>query len=305
MVDLSHAVVTKDYAENLFGGIMVCGINFGYSAEDERLEQQAGAVPVQSKSFFSDALVNQTRFRDRVLKWLMSWELPLKTERGQAGAFEKSFFQTNWLNTATRSITSEGAINKNVLLDNAGSVLALIEERKPSVIIFLGADLIDVLNDIRIRERVTSILGERSGNAKVYRANLPNYRGTRFKLLAQRWGATQIIGLPHPQSRGLSDDYVAALRPPIHVLHQIFAKADPALQPTYSSEVLEMDMEEGEFFGSCDPLFQEAKAVFSMDESQPVSFLQKHFRLGYDRAVRLHEALKSNQKSQTAGRHAV
>ena len=34
----------------------------------------------------------------------------------------------------------------------------------------------------------------------------------------------QIISLPHPQARGISDEYVAALKPPIHVIHKIIEK---------------------------------------------------------------------------------
>ena len=34
----THPVVTQDYEENLHGGVMVCGINFGFSRKDELQE---------------------------------------------------------------------------------------------------------------------------------------------------------------------------------------------------------------------------------------------------------------------------
>lgn len=136
---LMPQVITQDYPENLFGGIMICGINFGYSAKDEALEK-AGIIPEQEPtSFFSDNAVNNSRFRNRVLSWLSSWGFELVTQKGKEGAFEKAFFQTNWLGTQTRSVTSNGLITTNTLVQEAGGFLNLLEARKPSVIIFLGA----------------------------------------------------------------------------------------------------------------------------------------------------------------------
>jgi hypothetical protein len=224
MDHLTHQVITKDSPENLHGGIMICGINFGYSVEDEALEKAGVVAEQELKSFFSDKTVNNTRFRNRVLAWLSSWGFEFVTQNGKEGAFERAFFQTNWLDTQTRSITSDGSITTNTLVQEADSFLRLLESRKPDVIVFVGGLMIEALNDIQIRQRVVSILGERSGNAKIYRAELPNYTGTRFKLLAQKFGETQIISLPHPQARGISDEYVAALKPPIHVIHKIIEK---------------------------------------------------------------------------------
>jgi hypothetical protein len=224
MCNQQHKIITKDYPENLLGGIMICGINFGYSVEDEALEKAGVIAEPDPLSFFSDMAVNNTRFRNRVLTWLSSWSFELATQKGQEGPLEHAFFQTNWLDTQTRSITSNGSITTKILVQEADSFLRLLETRKPSVIIFVGSLLIEALNDMRIRERVVSILGERSGNAKIYRAELPNYTGTRFKLLAQKFGDTQIISLPHTQAQGISDEYVAALKPPIHIIHKIIEK---------------------------------------------------------------------------------
>lgn len=214
----THQVVTKDYPENLVGGVMVCGINFGFSIADEERENNGAECEKELLSFFSDKAVNKSRFRDRVLTWLSGWGIPLATEKGEEGRLERSFFQTNWLDTQTRSTTSDGTISVGTLVQESGSLLDLLERRRPSVIIFVGAALIEALNDIRVRERVISILGARSGNAKIYRADLPNYVGKRFKLLVQQFGDTQVISVPHPQTRGLSDEYMAALKPPKEIL---------------------------------------------------------------------------------------
>ncbi len=221
MNNKEHTVVTKDYAENLIGGIMICGINFGHSAQDEAREKSGCPSIPDLPSFFSDKAVNNTRFRNKILTWLSSWGFEFCAEAGKEGEFERAFFQTNWLDTQTRSIASDGPITIDVLVREADSFLNLLEKRRPSVIMFIGAQMIEALNDIRIRQRVVSILGERSGNAKIHRAELRDYKGIKFKLLAQKFGDTQIISLPHPQSRGISDAYIAGLKPPIHVIHKI------------------------------------------------------------------------------------
>ena len=221
----THQVITKNYPENLTGGIMISGINFGYSAEDEALENAGITTEPEPHSFFSDKAVNNHgRFRNRVLNWLSSWGFLFVTTAGAESAFERSFFQSNWLDTQTRSVSSDEVINEETLVCESDSFLTLVQARKPTVIIFVGAKLIEAFNDIRIRERVVSILGSRSGNAEIYQADLPGYKGTKFKLLAQRFGETQNIGLPHPQSHGLTDEYMAGLKPPTHVIQGLTEK---------------------------------------------------------------------------------
>jgi len=274
-----HPVITKDFPENLRFGVMVCGINFGYSQRDEELEQSCSAHEVDARSFFSDRSVNNTRFRNAVLKWLANWGLPFSYAPGDETPFDRSFFQTNWLNTQTRSIDSDEKITVRMMVEEADGILSLIEERKPSVILFFGAQMIEALNDISIRARVFSALGERSGNAEVHRANLPDYRGTKFKMLTQSYGETLIISLPHPQAIGITDEYMAVLKP----TPQQIAKIITPLHSTAGAQQT----------GANDPLFEAALAALPVGESLPVSFLQRKFKLGYQRAILLHEAIKT------------
>lgn len=216
-----HQVITADYPENLTGGFMICGINFGISKEEEN-QISAGITPtLDVRSFFSDDSVNNTVFRKRVLKWLNSWGIKLESTIDKVGILERSFFQTNWLDTQTKSVTSDGVITRKTLINEAGSFLGLLEDRKPSVIFFFGSSLIEALNDLSIRDRVVSILGERSGNAKIFTADLSGYSGKKFKMYTQKFGETQIISLPHPNTRGVTDNYVQALKPSLHNIHKI------------------------------------------------------------------------------------
>lgn len=210
-----HPVLTKDYPENDRGGIMVCGINFGLSKKEEALEK-AGVIPdVEARSFFSDVTVNDTRFRNRLLTWMSSWGIRLATQPGAEGAFERSFFQTNWLATQTNSVTSDGVINTNVLVQEANGILNLLDQRCPSKIIFVGSKLIDAINDIRLRVHVESILGRRSGNAIIHKVTPSDVHKKHFRIYTQTFGNTRILCLPHSQSRGLTDEYMAGFQPVI------------------------------------------------------------------------------------------
>lgn len=220
-----HQVLTKEYFENISNGIMICGINFGYSEADKIKDEQPDEnCKMEGLSFFSDTTVNNTRFRNRVLSWLNSWGLNLTTVPHNENAFDRTFFQTNWLDTQTNSINSDESISIRTLVQDSDSFLTLLEERKPEVILFIGSMLIEALNDISIRDRVESILGARSGNPKNCVGELPDGKGIKFKIRFQQFGDTQIISLPHTQTRGLSNEYIASLKPFVYFIDPIVKK---------------------------------------------------------------------------------
>lgn len=225
MPKLSHPILTKDFPENLNGGFMICGINFGWSREDEMREARGTPEMPEPLSFFSDKTVNNTKFRNRVLKWLSSWGFSFADAPCQIKAFDRSFFQTNWLDSQTRGINSNDPINIGVLVEHSAGILNILKERKPSVIFFFSHMLIEALNDIRIRQKVESILGERSGNTKAHFPITSNSASQKFKLMHQKYGETQIISLPHPSARGISDNYIAALKPPIHIINKLIERS--------------------------------------------------------------------------------
>lgn len=269
-----HQVVTKNYPENYFGGIMVCGINFGYSVSDEEAERGSPTAEPLPLSFFSDTSIDRGRFSPRLLKWLSSWGFNFATSPGEETSFEKSFLQTNWLDTQTRSVTSDGKITVNTLVEESDSFLTLLRQRKPYTILFAGSSLIEAFNDIRIRPKLEEIFGSRSGNPNTYVASSPESYKRLFKVLHQKYGETHLISLPHPQTRGLSDEYMSNVKLPLEVLANISSR--------YKSR---------DGFGIDDPLFQEAKEKLQINQDNPISWLQRSYHLGYERAVRLYSAI--------------
>lgn len=217
--DTNHArmaankVVTKDYPENLKYGIMVCGINYGESRDDEKCENLSLAAPPEKQSFFSDLSVRKTdRFRNRIVKWLKNWGLELETAPGKEGPLERRFFQCNWLDTQSRSMKDgDYQITFSTLIKESDGFLALLSERKPSVIFFGGSILMDAAGCI---PKFADILGAPS-EEKIYFGDLPGYRGRRFRVRVRNFGSSIIIGLPHPTgSLGLSDRYMASIKFP-------------------------------------------------------------------------------------------
>ena len=203
-----HTVVTRDYPENLSRGIMICGYNYGFSREEEAREEAGIFNTSERKSFFSDQAVNKTPYRNKLVSLFHAWGIRLETEEGRESAFERSFFQTNWLSTQSRNISDEEKITVDTLVAGADGFLQLIAERKPRVILFVGRNLIEALNDIRIRDRVEQILGKRPGNAVVHYSE-SSTGGVRFKVLTQQFPNAVVVGIPHVTgTRGLTNDYM-------------------------------------------------------------------------------------------------
>lgn len=219
-----NKVITKDYPENLSGGVMVCGINYGYSSADEQAENAGGLPASENLSFFSDQTVRKTdRFRKRVLTWLDGWGFPLACRPGEEHAFERSFFQCNWLDTQSRGTSGLEKITVEDLVRDSKGFVDLLAAREPSVVFLFGSSLIEALNDTRVRDKVVRALGPRTAPQRVV-AELLGYSGRSFSVRVQSFGETAIVGCPHPQSRGLSDIYMAAIELPDLVRERLHSR---------------------------------------------------------------------------------
>ena len=305
MQRIAHPVITANYPENAKGGIMVCGINFGVSKNEELAIANGEHVAKEIPSFFSDQNVRKSdRFNSKIVDWLSSWGLPLTRTKGQETAFDKCFFQTNWVDSQTENADLEG--RNEILINNAAGILSLIEDRRPSIILFFGRGLIEALSNTQsvdsldgksVRDVAESILGLRSGNPKRHEAMRADGTKAKNHLLLQKFGETQIICFPHPTgSYGVSDDDMRILKPPIYVWDRFQEKINLNLKFTYPTddypEHIHTSNENDVLTGSDDPLFDEVKSFFA--DSQPsVSDIQLKWRLGYSRALAIKEALFS------------
>lgn len=270
----THKVTTKDFPENIQNGIMICGINYGYSIADEARDSNLGMSPstVEPLSFFSDAQLNKSSYKTRILAWLEGWGIGLERDVAMAGRLERSYLQTNWIDSQTRRIDSDA----NEIINNAALVcqaqdgfLQLIEERRPRVIVFVGRMLIEAFNDIELRPRVVALLGERSGNAVAHYGDQALSK-RRFTVLTQKFGDTWLVGLPHTSSQGISNEYMRSIRLPEEVLAEL--SKSTAIVDSVAADKLIAEM---------------AEVMRVQDPEQLVSRIQREFHLGYSRATRI------------------
>ncbi|MDR1849913.1 MAG: hypothetical protein LBQ75_07725 [Zoogloeaceae bacterium] len=206
----SDWVCTRDYPENLNGGIMICGLNFGTDPGDDsntvkRLCEYLSLKkslddPENWRTFYPD-VVGMSRFDSRIFKWFDLWGHPLEGRKGSEGAFEHAFFHRNWSLTQTKTANLSDDMLVREALEPDG-ILHVLEKRLPSVIMFFGTRLVGLLNDERIRDRVENILGKRSDKEKIDPVG-------KYKMQTQVFGKTHIIGLPHPRAAVAYKDIVA------------------------------------------------------------------------------------------------
>lgn len=184
---------------------MVCGINWGGDPG-----QMQVALP---QSFFSDVRVNSDRYVERLVRWFCLWGHPLA--RHNAGAFERSIIQTNWLTDKTVSV--RGRHLRDECMKGWADFYLRLKTHRPSLLFFACSQLLGILNAPELRDDLTHTFGK-VGEVNVVRRDVPSEGRVlrRFRVGFQVIGDMQVIALPHPTgSMGLADEYVAAFMPGI------------------------------------------------------------------------------------------
>lgn len=205
---------TACFAENRKAGIMICGINWGGSPEEESTEEK--------ESFFSDSSVNSYPYRNRLLVWFELFGHPLSTKPENAGVFEKSIIQTNWLNNQSPNMNGKSLYTECV--NQWANFEYHLSTLEPKIIVFLSVSLLDTLNSQACIKNATKTLGE-ACKPDYFQKDI--YHGEkklkRFRVGIQKFSKTTIIALPHPTgSRGLSNDYISAFKPEINPIFEAF-----------------------------------------------------------------------------------
>jgi len=195
-------------------GILICGYEWGFSQEDQRIFSEGSPPPFFDKdatTTFSNKMPAHGsralawRYDNRIHKWFELWGHPLDRE-GLGGPFEKCIVQTNWCNTGGHHI--EGSyfekLSDPAQVDN---FLFHIGKLDPALILFMGSAIIDVLQQPAVMARFVETAGpEISPLRKIQK----DFGGKRFKVGFQDFKRCSVVSLPHPSSsRGLSDKYVA------------------------------------------------------------------------------------------------
>ena len=200
--------------ENKVGGLLLVGLNHGYSKEDERQDNAGIDRSDEYKSFFSDKAVNDYPFRNNIVKWFSLWGYNLADNSDDAGAFERSIIQTNWLQTCSNNM---GDINKRqACIDDSHSFINTCLALKPRLIFFFSQELLWAFNSSRLSEQIEGIFGKRKGSVECKQKDVI-FNGKarrRFKFCFQSYENLKIVSMPHATgAQGIADDYIEAFKP--------------------------------------------------------------------------------------------
>lgn len=201
--------------ENRKGGLLVCGINHGWSKEDQRKDEEGLDRSDPFRSFFSDRRVENHSFRNAVVKWFGLLGHPLQMDWRQAGAFERSIVHTNWLPTCSSSI-DYGKLEADCIR-NAHAFLHTCQRLAPALVVFFSGKLMDAFNSRELRPRVEELFGAPEDKVRWIQKELPG----RFYVGVRRFERMTAISLPHATgAQGVSDEYIAGLKPDLSPLIQ-------------------------------------------------------------------------------------
>ena len=197
-------------------GLMICGYEWGFSKKDEQ-EPELGswvepsekiAHTFANKARYHGDLASTWRYDNSIKKWFELWGFPLDNQE-LGSDFEKSIVQTNWADTQGHSIAQ--GTNKFLLEEQIDNFIKHITVLKPRVIIFMGRNLIDYLQNPVVLPKFVEIMGEVTKRKQVVQKDS---LGTRFKVFFQTFEHCQIICFPHPSgSHGISYEYIELFRP--------------------------------------------------------------------------------------------
>lgn len=209
-MDRDIEIDTKIFPENRKNGLMICGINFGYSAQDKKNDEDEGySSPEKIPSFFSDGAENNTDFRNGVLTWFDLWGVSLSRNEAAPGSMERSILQTNWL--PTQSNRAGKQYETKFLVENSGHFLRACTEFQPRLIFLFGKLLIEAFNSSDMRVMVEGIFGERCGAARFVQKSVN--ASTKRTFVFQKHRDVTVVCMPHVTGGwGLSHECVGAFR---------------------------------------------------------------------------------------------
>jgi len=200
--------------ENKNGGLLLVGLNHGYSKEDERQDNAGVDRSGECKSFFSDKAVNDYPFRNNIVKWFSLWGYNLAENAADADAFEKSIIQTNWLQTCSNNM--DGINKQQACIDGSRSFIETCQALKPRLMFLFSQELLWAFNSPQLSEHLQDVFGERVGNAVCKQKDVI-FNGKprrRLKFCFQSYENLEIVSMPHATgAHGVADDYIEAFKP--------------------------------------------------------------------------------------------
>jgi hypothetical protein len=196
-------VVTGSFAENRTQGLMLCGYEWGGSPDEPSTAEKPG--------FFSQAGINEYRYRSQLLGWFELFGHRLETDPLKAGRFERSILQTNWLPTQAKSMAGRDPFAECVATWT--NFEFHLRELQPRVIVFLGVALLRALNSSSCIDGAQQVLGKCQTPIFMQKSVVDEGHSLRpLKLGFQEFESADVIALPHPASHGVANKYLLAFK---------------------------------------------------------------------------------------------
>ncbi len=219
--------------ENKNGGLLLCGLNHGRSKKDEQEDNAGIDRSDEHKSFFSDKAVNDYDFRNNIVKWFSLWGYNLADNNADAGAFEKSIVQTNWLQTSSNNM--EGINKQKACIDDANSFIDTCLIIRPKLIFFFSQELLWAFNSNQLSQKIEGVFGKRKGGIECKQKNVYSNGKLRrrLKFCFQSYENLDIVSMPHATgAHGVADDYIEAFKPEMREIIELWWN-------NHQSEILE------------------------------------------------------------------
>lgn len=192
---------------NDYGGVVICGYEWGYSAKDEALEQDPERYAVAKERLASIQTFNSkgwdSPYDRRIHKWFSMFGHPLGEEEGYSD-FDKCILQTNWCDDMGNQVSD---YEKFLSDGNRANFLGIMREFRPSLLLFMGIKQIEYIQDSQIKPVMEALFGPETVPLRFERKEA--FEGKKFRLAFQEFDNLSVIALPHPSgSMGLSDAYI-------------------------------------------------------------------------------------------------
>lgn len=189
-------------------GLMICGYEWGDGAnKDENYLSEldmSQACTFSNKSLrYGDISKTWVHYDQKIRSWFSTWGHPLN-EQGLGENFDKCIIQTNW---ALGSAKESNDVNYYLQDENLENFIAHISELKPTVIFFMGSQLLTkALRSQKAWGKFISIMGDQIEPLRAIR--MPSYSGKPLTYI-NKFERCTVVGLPHPSgSRGLTNEYI-------------------------------------------------------------------------------------------------
>ncbi|WP_104747639.1 hypothetical protein [Helicobacter cetorum] len=214
------------FKENENQGLVICGLQFGTDGDNKPhrianlLDDYQGKKHCFS-NFVNYPSKNDFAFQKRITKFFGLWDCCLETDFDKVGAFERSLIGINWLSNGADSMDNEN-YHSFFQTEHKENFLYHLEVLEPKLLFFFGINMLEALNDERIKPYAENFLGK----AK----NEPNYitkpfEGKSFRVGFQSFEKCEVVAFPHPTGTiGLSDEYIALFKDDVKPLIENYRK---------------------------------------------------------------------------------